>query len=131
MTLRWRSRSGERSSGRGAVVCQHLPNWGLFHGRTYSGTSDVELNLALVRTHQDGELVAHTRKNAQPVVLGQSRKEVLDRIALVLHAHGLLQLGDDLLLVADAECWGVENAIKSCILLEGVVEILERFGGAV
>lgn len=84
-----------------------------------------------MRTHQDGELVAHTRKNAQPVVLGQSRKEVLDRIALVLHAHGLLQLGDDLLLVADAECWGVENAIKSCILLEGVVEILERFGGAV
>lgn len=81
-----------------------------------------------MRTHQRPELVTDALQHAQPVVLGQRAQEVLQDLALVA-ADQLLQLGHDLLLVADGQGRRADDGGQLAVGLEGVVEGGERPGG--
>lgn len=111
-----------------SVIHFNMPQVGRF---PYRCTRDVELNLALVRAHQHGKVLAHAAQDVESVVLDQGAEEVLDRVALVLHAHQLLQLGHDLLLVARSEGRGAHDALEPGVLLEDIVEVLEGLGRVV
>lgn len=81
-----------------------------------------------MRAHQRPELVTDALQHAQPVVLGQRAQEVLQDLALVA-ADQLLQLGHDLLLVADGQGRRADDGGQLAVGLEGVVEGGERPGG--
>lgn len=78
--------------------------------------------------HQSRELVAHTREEAQTVVLGQGVEEILDNVALV-GAGDFLQLLDDLLLVAGGQGRGAQDGGQLGVLLEGLAQRGQRLGG--
>lgn len=94
----------------------------------YLGAGNVELDLAAVGAHELGEVLGDGLEQAEPVVLGEGLEEVLDDAFLVLAADQLLQLGDDLLLVALGEGRGGENLGELRVLLEDVVQVLEGLG---
>jgi hypothetical protein len=96
----------------------------------YLSTGNVQINLALVRADQDLELLNYALQQAQSIVLGERAEEVLDDVALVA-AGNLLQLLDDLLLVADGEGGGVEDGGELGVLLEDVAERQEGLGDCV
>lgn len=81
-------------------------------------------------THKVSKLVTDTPESAQAVVLSQGSEEVLQDIALV-SANQLLQLLDDLLLVAGGEGRGAEDGIELGVGLEGFAEGSELPGGLV
>lgn len=96
---------------------------------SYLSTGDVQFNLATVSTHQSRELLGDALEQTETVVLGQSLEEVLDDVALV--AGELLQLLDDLLLVADGEGGRGDDAGQLAVGLEGLTESGEGLGGRV
>lgn len=92
---------------------------------------DGHFNLTTRRAHQGTELLANALKNAQAVVLGQCLQEVLDRVVLVCHTHGLLQLLHNLRLVGRGEGRRGHDGLELAVLLEGAVEVLEALGDIV
>lgn len=90
---------------------------------TYRSAGDGHLDLTLGSTHQGAKLLAHALKNAQTVVLGQGGEEVLHGLAL--HTKGLLQLGNDLLLVLSAEGGRRQDGLQTGVLLEGGRQVLK------
>lgn len=93
--------------------------------------SDSHLYLSSRRAHQHRKLLANTRKHAQSVVFRERIQEVLERVALVLHACVLLELGRDLLFVGCAERRRRENCLEVRIGFEALVEVVEGFGDVV
>jgi hypothetical protein len=90
-----------------------------------------------VGAHQGRELLDDTLQQTQAVVLGERVEEVLQDVPLVAAGH-LLQLLDDLLLVADGEGRRVQDGSELLIALEDLAELSEglrdliegrRFGG--
>ena len=80
-------------------------------------------------THEGSKLLSDALKQTETVVLSQSLEEVLDDVALV--AGELLQLLDDLLLVADGEGGRGDDARQLAVGLEGLTEGGEGLGGLV
>lgn len=96
---------------------------------TYRSAGDGQLDLAAVRAHQLGKLVAHALEGAQPVVLGQRVEEVLDDIAA---AGGvLLQLSDDGLLVVDRQRGRRQDTRQLGVPLDHLAEGVEGARGRV
>lgn len=89
---------------------------------TYLSTGDVQLNLTAVSAHEGRELVADTLEGTQTVVLSESVEEVLEDAVLVTTGD-LLELLDDLLLVAVAQGGGSQDGGELGVLLEGLVEV--------
>ena len=98
---------------------------------TYSSAGDGQLNLTTGGAHEGTELLGNTLKLVESVVLGQSLEEVLDGVVLVLDVEGLLDLGNDLLLVGLAEGGGIKDGLELGVSLEGGSEVLETLGGGI
>ena len=97
--------------------------------KKYLSTGNVQLNLTTVSTHQSVELLAHTLKRTQTVVLSQRRQEVLHNLALV--ASQSEQLLHDLLLVGDGQGRGRDDARQLAVGLEGGAQAGEGASGLV
>lgn len=80
--------------------------------------------------HQGRELVDDTLQQTQAVVLGERVEEVLQDVALVGAGH-LLELLDDLLLVADGEGRRVQDGGELLVPLEDFAELTEGLGDLV
>ena len=94
-----------------------------------AGGGNSHLDLAAGGGHEGAELLADALKDGKTVVGGQGVEELLD--GLVGAAAGLLELGDDLLLVLDGEGRGREDALQLGVLLEGGVEVLHGLGDGI
>lgn len=98
--------------------------------QTYSSRGDDQLGLTLLGAHQGGELLANTLEDAQSVVLGKSLEEVLDGLIL-LSANLVLELGNDLGLVGEAESGSDKDLLELGVALEEGGQALEGLGRAV
>lgn len=74
---------------------------------THLSTSNVQLNLTTMSTHQGLEFLRHTSKDSQSVILCQGLQEVLDNVAA--STANLEQFLDNLLLILRRETGSVEN----------------------
>jgi len=98
---------------------------------TYSSADNGQLNLTARGAHEGAELLGNTLKLVEPVVLGQSLEEVLDGVVLVLATERLLDLSNDLCLVAGVEGGGLKDGLELDVSLEGGSEGLETLGGGI
>lgn len=96
---------------------------------SYLRTANNHLNLTTVRAHQHSEFLTDTLQNTQPVVLGKRLEEVLQDVLLVGAAGDLLQLRDDLRLVARRQGRRVEDRGQLRVPLERLAESGEGLGG--
>lgn len=94
-----------------------------------AGGGDGHLDLTAGGGHEGAELLADALKDGKTVVGGQGLEELLD--GFVGAAAGLLELGDDLLLVLDGEGRGREDVLQLGVLLEGGVEVLHGLGDGI
>lgn len=85
------------------------------------------LNLTTSSAHQLAKLGAHTRQQAQAVVLSKSSQKVLDSLAR--DASALRELGNNGRLVGGGEGRGLEDADELGVLREEVGEGSHAFGG--
>ena len=93
----------------------------------YLRAGNHHLDLTAGGAHELGELGADAGKEAQAVVVGEGREEVLDGLAA--GAGVLLQLGDDGALVGDGQSRGLEDGDQLGVLLHQVAEGGEALGG--
>ena len=94
-----------------------------------AGGGDGHLDLAAGGRHEGAELLADALKDGETVVGGQGLEELLD--GLVGAAGGLLELGDDLLLVLGGESRGGQDGLEAGVLLEGGLEVLHGLGDGI
>ncbi|KXS94400.1 hypothetical protein AC578_7792 [Pseudocercospora eumusae] len=94
----------------------------------WRSAGNSHLHLSACSTHQLRKLLSHTVQYSQSVVLGKSLEEVLNSVGLVLHVDGLLDLGDDLLLVGNCESRRGQDLLELGVLLECLPEALHGFG---
>jgi hypothetical protein len=94
-----------------------------------AGGGDGHLNLAAGGGHEGAELLADALKDCETVVGGQGLEELLD--GLVGAAGGLLELGDDLLLVLDGERGRGQDLLQASVLLESGSEVLHGLGDGI
>lgn len=94
-----------------------------------AGGSDGHLDLAAGGGHEGAELLADALKDGKTVVGSQGLEELLD--GLVGAAGGLLELGDNLLLVFDGESGRGQDALEFNVLLEGGLEALHGLGDGI
>lgn len=87
-----------------------------------AGGGDGHLNLATGGAHEGTELLGDALEDGEAVVLGEGVEELLQGV--VGDAGGLLELGDDLLLVLDGEGGRGEDLLQLSVLLEGALEVL-------
>ena len=96
-----------------------------FSDPPYLRTGDDHLKLALGGANQSLKLLANAGEYAKTVVLGQSLEEVLHSAAFIRTTGVLLELSNDLRLVAGRQAGSVEDGAESCILLEDFAEALK------
>ena len=94
-----------------------------------AGGGDGHLDLAAGGGHEGAELLADALEDGKTVVGGQGLEELLD--GLVGAAGGLLELGDDLLLVLGGESRGGQDGLEAGVLLEGGLEVLHGLGDGI
>jgi hypothetical protein len=94
-----------------------------------AGGGDGHLNLTASGGHEGTELLADALKDGETVVGGQGLEELLD--GLVGGVGGLLELGDDLLLVLDGKGGRGQDVLQFGVLLESRVEVLHGLGDGI
>lgn len=94
-----------------------------------AGGGDGHLNLAAGGGHEGAEFLADALKDGKTVVGGEGLEELLD--GLVGAAGGLLELGDNLLLVLDGESGRGQDVLQSSVILESGLEALHGLGDGI
>lgn len=99
--------------------------------KTYRSAGNNQLDLTTGGAHELAELVANALQDAQSVVLGESRQEVLDGLVGSRGAQGLLQLLNNGALIGIRQGRCAQDSGELGVLGNDVVQGVEGLGGRI